>query len=76
MALIERNTPWRDPVKHVIYALIKAVLRAVVTALRPRRHPHIKELNDHQRRDIGATPGALATFDHRLPSQHTHHPRG
>ncbi len=76
MALTEQNTLWREQNDRV---KITSVWRAVCVALqgiKPRRHPHIKDINAHYARDIGLSASDIAYHQHRMPSQHTHHPRG
>jgi hypothetical protein len=76
MALTEHNTLWRDRKFHVKITPVRAFLRAFFHWIKPRKHPHIKELSAHYARDIGLSDNDIAYHKHRMPSQHTHHPYG
>ena len=76
MALIEHNTLWREQENHVKIAPVITILSVVFQWIKPRRHPHIKDLNAHYARDIGLSDSDVAYYKHQLPSQNAHHPRG
>ena len=76
MTFADQNTLWRERdtcVKNS--SILKAILRFFALLGRPS-HPHLKHLNDRQLRDIGLAAKDVEALRHKLPSQHTHHPRG
>lgn len=51
-------------------------LRAVKRAWDERHRPHVRDITDRAARDAGIDTATLEPHRHRLPSQHSHHPRG
>lgn len=73
MALIERNAHLRDRKIRAYLIRIGQWVHCILTTRRPH---HIRDLPPHLARDAGLSETDLAPHQHRLPSQHTHHPRG
>jgi hypothetical protein len=76
MAFIPINAPLREPDSCVKTSPVLQMLRAAFRWIKPDNSPHIREINPRHARDIGLSDADLAVHQHRLPSQHTHHPRG
>ena len=76
MAWIEQNARWRGRYTCVKYASILRGLRWLHRKIAARKHPHIRDISPRMARDIGMHPADIAVHQHRLPSQHDHHPRG
>lgn len=76
MACTELNTQVRAQEKIVKkphrFHLIKWMLRLYQL----QKIPHIRTVTARQAHDIGIGPAELERHQHRLPSQHSHHPRG
>lgn len=76
MALIEKNAQLRDRSLFVQMLGIRGRFRQFWRSLWARSHPHIGDLPPRMARDAGLSDADLAAHQHRLPSQHMHHPRG
>ena len=76
MALTERIAPRRAGNSYVKKASITAFFQRIWKTGSTRRIPHLKDVPDHLLRDIGLSADDLAAKRLRLPSRHTHHPRG
>ncbi|KIN62343.1 hypothetical protein Z946_1200 [Sulfitobacter noctilucicola] len=75
MTLAERNPHEREKFSIVKNALVSALIDAIRALRNLRKRPHIKDLPERLRRDVAVAPETFAAYDHRLPSQHSHHSR-
>lgn len=76
MAFMKRDAPWRKWITDVLLSNICAPFRWLKRRARARKHPSLTSLNRHYLHDIGVDPDDPTAKPHRLPSQHTQHPRG
>ncbi|OAN86921.1 hypothetical protein [Sulfitobacter geojensis] len=76
MAYFPNNALLRDQRNCVKISPVLRALRAALRWITPDRHPHVRDISSRHARDIGLSDADLAVHRHRLPSQHTHHPRG
>lgn len=76
MAFLERNTLWRKQTFCANSTLFRSFFIRWLKMVPRASHPHIRDASDRNLRDIGLSPTDVAPYRHKLPSQHTHHPRG
>ena len=68
MALIERNARLRGQRTRVDFSMFGGMLGRLWKWIKPRKHPHIRELNARLARDAGINPSELARHQLRCKS--------
>lgn len=76
MVLTGQAAPRRRHTSIAKISHITTLLRRLASAVSPRPREHVANLSAHYLRDIGLDAADLEMQIHKLPSQHSYHPRG